>query len=175
MKNPLLTLALIFTLSLTIIIASSCSKETDSEKAKNDLIGTWTIDNTTSDLTVGGVDLVTYMTTNFDYTQQEAETLVNAFIAAIDVSNEGTINFRDDDTYRITTPDETEDGTWSVNDDGNKLILVYDDGTDNLTIVNLSSSDLTVSFPTETEDVDLDDDGDDETTINIDMTVDLSK
>ncbi|MEZ5197100.1 MAG: DUF4923 family protein [Bacteroidales bacterium] len=173
MKNTLLPL--LFTLMLSMVLVSSCKKETEDEKTQNDLIGTWNIDNSTADLSVGGVDLVTYMTTNFEYTEQEAQMLVNFFTSGIEAGNQGTINFKDDNTYQFTNSEGVENGTWSINNDGNTLVLVYENETDNLTIVSLSSSNLKLRIPTETEDIDLDDDGDNETTVNIDMTLNLSK
>lgn len=175
MKKLLPVLALLITLTLSISLTTSCSKESEDEKKTNDLIGTWTIGNTTADLSVGGVDMVTYMTTNFDYTEEQAQMLVNLFTAGLEGSNQGTVNFKDDNTYTLTNSDGVENGTWSVNNDGSTLTLVYQNETDNLTIVSLSSSNLKLRIPTETEEVDLDDDGIDETTVDIDMELNLSK
>lgn len=174
MKNPLLTLALFFSICLTLIITPSCNKD-EEEKATNNLLGTWTIGTTSADLSVDGEDLVTYMTTNFDYTEQSAQFLVNIFTGALESENQGTITFNDDNTYRLVNSDGTEDGTWSIHNDGNTLTLVYENETDNLTILSLSASNLKLRIPTETEDIDLDDDGDNETTVDINMELNLSK
>ncbi len=175
MKKLLPIPALIVILAISISLTTSCSKESEDEKKSNDLIGTWTIDNTTADLSVGGVDIVTYMTTNFDYTEQQAQMLVDIFTAGMEASNQGTVNFKDDNTYTLTNSDGVENGTWSVNNDGSTLTMVYQNETDNLTILSLSSSNLKLKIPTETETVDLDDDGTEETTIDIDMELNLSK
>ena len=175
MKNTLPTIVLFMTLIFTMNILQSCSKEDEEEKATNNLLGTWTIGTTSADLSVDGVDMVTYMTTNFDYTEQTAQMLIDFFTAGIETSNQGTINFKDDNTYRLINSDGTEDGTWSLSNDGNTLTLVYEDETSNLTIVSLTSSNLKLQIPTETEDVDLDDDGDNETTVDINMELNLSK
>lgn len=175
MKKRLPISVLIIFLSFSISLTTSCSKESEDEKKTNDLIGTWTIGSTTADLSVDGVDMVTYMTTNFDYTEEQAQFMVNLFTAGLEGSNQGTINFKDDNTYTLTNSDGVENGTWSVNNDGSTLTLVYENETDNLTIVSLSSSNLKLRIPTETEDIDLDDDGVDETTIDIDMELNLSK
>lgn len=173
MKNSLLPLLL--SLILTMVLVSSCNKETEDEKAQNELIGTWNIDNSTADLSVGGVDLATYMTTNFNYTEEQAQMMVNLFTSGIEAGNQGTINFKDDNTYQFTNSEGVENGTWSINNDGSTLVLVYENETDNLTIVSLSSSNLKLRIPTESETVDLDDDGDDETTIDVDIELNLSK
>ena len=78
MKNRLLSIALIFSLSLLLAFNTSCKKDEETNQPDapvNNIIGIWTINNSNVDLTVDGVDLVTYMTTNFEYTQQEAEVL----------------------------------------------------------------------------------------------------
>lgn len=175
MKNTLPTIVLFMTLIFTMNILQSCNKEDDEEKATNNLLGTWTIGSTSADLSVDGVDMVTYMTTNFEYTEQTAQMLIDFFTAGIETSNQGTINFKDDNTYQLINSDGTEDGTWSLSNDGNTLTLVYENETDNLTIVNLTSSNLKLRIPTETEDIDLDDDGDNETTVDINMELNLSK
>ncbi len=115
------------------------------------------------------------MTTNLDYTEQQAQMLVDIFTAGMEASNQGTVNFKDDNTYTLTNADGVENGTWSVNNDGSTLTMVYQNETDNLTILSLSSSNLKLKIPTETETVDLDDDGTEETTIDIEMELNLSK
>jgi hypothetical protein len=175
MKNPLLKSALIFSLVLSIVIGNSCKKDEETNEAINNLLGTWTINNSDVNLSVDGVDLVTYMVDNFGYSQQEAETLVSYFKLAIGADSQGTINFKDDNTYQLINSDGEENGSWSVNDEGSILTLEFAGEVDNLNIVSLTSSNLKLTVPTESEEVDLDDDGDVETTVDVDIELNLSK
>lgn len=175
MKTSLLKFTILFTLVLSVILVTSCSKESEEEKATNNLIGTWTFGDTDVELTANGQDIIDYMTSNFDYTPEQAQMLVDIFTAGMASENTGTVNFKDDNTYHSVTPDGNEDGTWSMSEDGNTITLKYEQETDNFTIVSLSSSAMTLKLPTETEDVDFDDDGDDETTLEIKMELKLTK
>lgn len=175
MKNSIQNLSLVFFLSITILFSTACNKEDDNEKATNDIHGTWTIGQSTVDLSVGDVDLVDYMAINFGYSLQEAQMLVSYFTSAMQAGSQGTITFNDDGTYQLINSDDTENGTWAVNNDGSTLTLVFDSETENLSIISLSSSNMKLGIPTETEEVDLDGDDEDETTISIDMELNLSK
>lgn len=175
MKNTLSKLGFIFTLVLSIIIVTSCNKESEGEKATNDLLGTWTFSGTDVELTANGQDIIDYMTSDFGYTQEQAQMLVDIYTAGIEAGNTGTINFKDDNTYHMVSPDGNEDGTWSMSEDGNTLTVKFEQETDNLTVVSLSSSALTLKLPSETEEVDFDDDGDNETTLEIKMELKLTK
>lgn len=179
MKNSRQNLALIFFFSITILFSTSCNKDDDNEddnqKATNDIHGTWTIGQSSVDLSVGGVDLVEYMTTTFGYSQQEADMMVGFFTNAMQAGSQGTITFNDDGTYKLVNSDGTENGTWSINNDGATLTLVFEGETDNLNIISLSSSSMKLAIPTDTEEVDLDGDDENETTISIDMELNLSK
>jgi hypothetical protein len=166
------TFILLLTVSFTFY---ACNKEDEGEKAANDLIGTWAINDTDVELSVGGEDLVTHMVNNFGYSQMEAETAVSFFTTGIEAENQGTINLKENNTYTLTNSDGEENGTWSLSSDGNTLTIVFENETDNLTILSLSSSSMQLKVPTEQEQIDLDDDGVDETTVDIDMELGLSK
>ncbi len=175
MKKYLQNLAILGILSVLIISGSSCKKEDDNEKAANDLHGTWTINQTNVDLTVDGVDLVDYMVSNFTYTQQQAQAMVDIFTVSLQSGNSGTITFREDNTYTFVNNDEEENGTWSIGNDGATLTMNFDNEADNLTILSLSSSSLKLQIPTESEMADLDGNGEDETEIDIDTELTMSK
>jgi len=175
MKNLLPKLTMLISISIAIVLTSSCSKEDENEQASNDLLGTWTFGQSSVDLSVGSVDLVDYMVANFEYTQQEAEIMVSFFTTAMQSANQGTITFNENGNYQLVNSDGTENGTWSIDNDGNTLTLVYEGETDNISIISLSASSMKLGIPTETAEIDLDGDDENETTVNIDSELNLSK
>jgi len=176
MKNLLQKLSILFFISSLILISPACSKDDDEdEKASNDLHGSWTINETVLDLSVDGVDLVDYLVNEMNYTEQEAQFMVDFYSNAIQAGNQGNITFNDDNTYKYVNNGDEENGTWSISNDGNTLTMVYENETDNLTILSLTSSSLKLKLPTETEQVDIDGDDVEETTIDMDMEIHLTK
>lgn len=175
MKNSLQNLAILFFLSIGILFSTSCSKEDANEEATNDLLGTWTMGQSTVDLTVDGVDLVEHMATTLGIPEQQAEAMVAFFTASMQQGAQGTITFKDDNTYQFVNSQETENGTYSIGNDGQTLTLNYENEVDNLTIVSLSSSNMQLALPQESEEIDLDGDDENETTVDINMTLNLSK
>jgi hypothetical protein len=82
---------------------------------------------TTIDLSVGGVDVVQYMVETFDYTQEQGEQTIANIAAAINSGNSGTMEFRPDKTYKIAyTSGDTEEGSWSINEEGTELSTASD-------------------------------------------------
>jgi hypothetical protein len=175
MKNSLHKLPVLIFLSALIIFSVSCKKEDEEEKASNDLHGTWTFKETNVDLSVGGVDLVDYLVNTMGYSATEAQFMVDFYVNAMESSNQGTITFNDDNTYKYVDGQGEENGTWSITNDGNTLTMVYDGETDNLTILSLSSSSLKLRLPPETESVDMDGDDVEETDITVVMEISLTK
>lgn len=177
MKNTLLNSALILILSFSIVLISSCKKEDEDDAVKDDLIGTWTLGETSVEITVGNMDVIQYMVAIFGFPENEAQMAVDSLITEINNDNTGTINFEEDNTYHLilTNSNEEEYGTWSVSNNGNTLNLYFYDGEDNLPILSLTASSLHLEIPTEFEDVDLDDDGVNETTLEIGGDLRLSK
>ena len=166
-------------MSLSILLFTSCETD-EGEKVQSDLIGTWTIDESTVDMTIGGVSLVTFLMNTYQASEAEAKAFADIIMAEFESEISGTITFNGDNTYQAKMGDEVENGTWSVSSDGNTLTItgVDDDGTtysDDLIIVSVSSSMLVVSPPAETEDIDLDDDGVNETTMQIALELTLTK
>ena len=146
-------------------------------EATNLLIGTWSIDETIAEVSVDGVDIVTYLVNNYGYDADSAQTELDLFTELMHWENEGTINFKSDNTYyaEFTNTNESEDGTWTITNDGKTLKIFFDNEEDRLNIQNLSASAATFNLPTETEDADLDDDGVNETTLDINVSLKLSK
>ncbi len=177
MKNPFLIYAVILVLSLSTILVSSCKKEDELNETENALVGTWTMGQTSVEITVDGMDVIEYLITVFDIPEAEAQAAVDSIISEINESSAGTIAFKADNSYHLnfTNTSEEEDGTWSVSSDGNTLNLYFENEENNLPILSLTASSALIGIPTEYEDIDVDDDGVNETTLKIDMELNLTK
>jgi hypothetical protein len=164
-------------IAVAIVTISSCKKDNEDENNNSSnnpsLVGTWTISESTVNITANGMDIVEYMMNTFGYTQEQAQLIEDFLLLDIENGYSGTITFNSDNTYNVVTPDDTENGTWSLSGDGKTLTLTYEDGTDNLTVVSLTSTTLILQQPTETEMIDFDDDGIDETTMQLDAQIKL--
>ena len=169
-------------LLVTFSLFTSCTKDDDpGGEVVSDIIGTWTIDGSTVDITVDGVDLIAALMEALEITQTEAELFASFFTAGYGGDVSGTITFKSDNTYTATfPPDDQETGKWKVSSDGKTLTMntKKDDGTyyddDVLTIKTLTSTTMVLLVPSETEMEDIDDDGTDET-LEISMEITLSK
>ena len=166
-------------MSLSLVFFNSCEKDED-EKVSSDLIGTWTIKESSMDIAVGGVDLVSYLMTAFEIPEAQAMLFADLFLGGDGgMAPTGTITIKDDNTYTANIDGEAESGTWAVSMDGKTLTIsgTDEDGpySDDLTIVSLSSSQLVLSFTEDSEEVDLDDDNVAETTMDFSITMTLTK
>jgi hypothetical protein len=166
-------------ISFSLVFFNSCETD-DDEQVKSDLIGTWTIDDSDVEIKVGGVDLVDYLIEMFDIPQEQAQDIADLLSGDYGDVEASTITFNEDNTYQVNFGDGVENGTWSVSSDGKTLTIteVNDDGedyVDNLTITSLTSSMLVLTLPTETEEIDLDEDGINETTMEISVVITLTK
>ena len=177
MKNPFLTYTVILVLSISTILVSSCKKEVELNETENDMVGTWTLGQTSVEITVDGINVIEYLTTFFDLTEAEAQAAVDSIVSEINEDNKGSIAFKADKSYHIsfTNSGDQEDGNWSVSNDGNTLNLYFEDEENNLAILSLTTSAALLGLPTEYEDVDVDDDGVNETTLKMDMELSLTK
>jgi len=169
--------SLLILMSLSLGFLTSCEKD-EGEKASSDLIGTWTIQESSMDVTIDGVDLVAYLMTALGIPEAQAKVFADLFLASEGgMSPTGTITIKDDNTYTANMDGEVENGTWAVSSDGKTLTISgtdeYGPYSDVLTIVSLSSSQLVLTI-TEDSEEDLDDDGVDET-LDIVITLTLTK
>jgi len=164
---------------LSLVLFNSCEKD-EGEKVSSDLIGTWTVKESSMDVTVGGVDLVSYIMTAFEIPEAQAQLFADLFLADEGgMAPTGTITIKDDNTYTANMDGESESGTWAVSMDGKTLTISgtdeYGPYSDDLTIVSLSSSQLVLSITEDSEDVDLDDDDVAETTLDFSITMTFTK
>ena len=179
MKNPIFTFSLIIAFSISVVFISSCKKDEDNtESTTNMLVGTWSMDETELDITVGGVDIVDHLVDEFNYERDSAQAQMDFAEAFISWENEGTVDFKSDKSYHLTfdnNDQDEEDGTWSVTDNGNTLRLVNGNETDDIKILSISSTAAQFGLPDETEEADLDDDGVNESTLLIKSKLRLNK
>lgn len=181
MNKQLFKLALLLIISTSIISISSCKKDKNDDNQTNSIIGIWTFNNTMVNTTVGGMDLVEYLTTNFDITTEEAQAYKDLLKEdyPVEDTNTATVEFKADESYHIATIDMTdeENGSWSMSSDGKMLSLVDSDQyqTD-LEIVSLTTSSfILTTILDKSDEFDFDQDGVNETTIDIIAELHLSK
>jgi hypothetical protein len=181
MNKQFFKLALLLFIGFAVVSFSSCKKDENANAQPNAIIGNWTVNKTTVSLTVGGMDLIAYLTTNFGVTTEEAqafEDMLKEDYPDTDTDTE-TVEFKADNSYHIASIDMTdeEDGTWSVSGDGKTLSLVdSDQDQTNLEIVSLTASALVLTTQLdESEEFDFDEDGVNESTIDIGLELNLSK
>jgi len=176
MKNLFSTLVIILVLSFSISIISSCHKVTENIAVADAIVGYWRFGETSVEVTVDGVDFVQYATTKFGLTTEEAEDLLDNILDDVLENYAGQIDFNGDRTYEVTlNNDDKESGEWSVSPDGKILNYYFENKKNELVILKLTASLLRVQFPKQYEDVDIDNDGVNETTVEINRTQDITK
>jgi len=150
--------------------------ENPDNPAVNHLIGLWTITDAQLDASIEGKSLVEYAVDLLGVSELEAEILASLFEDALMSNFDGTIEFKSDNTYITNTGGEVDDGTWSLNSNGDELTL--DAGTIDEQVIDvliLTASSLKVSLDqTEFEDID-DDPLTPDVPINMSIELTLSK
>ena len=136
--------------------AASCSEDGE-EVTPSKLVGTWTITNVTLG-DVGGMSMTGFLS-NIPGVDEVTAGLLGPVLEATMLSQyTGNIEFKEDGTYIMMIAGEDEDGTWSLNSGGDKIIL--DGGTVDeqmIDIVSLNNNVLILAVGV-TELADLDDD-----------------
>ncbi len=177
MKYILIKSKLLLLFGVVILIAASCDKLSDGEKAEENLIGEWASSSVSAEISVGGVDLLHLLVTTAGLSETEADSIVNdVFSEIVESVSGGTITFNEDHTYNSFFEGEHTSGTWEINSDGSTLTM--DSGTDDeeeLFIESISSTTFVVKLPDESEEADLDDDGVNETTLDMKVELTLTK
>jgi hypothetical protein len=165
---------LLLLIGFSLVIFSSC--ETDDNNGGDNgsgLVGKWTIDDSEASVTVGGVDFLTYLVNTMGIPQEQAEMIAGYMTGSSGAASTGTITFNEDGTYTAMVDGDSESGNWSLSSDGKVLTITGtdDDGSysDELIVESLTSSKLVLVLPIESEDVDMDDDGVNETTLDYSM------
>jgi hypothetical protein len=138
----------------SLFLLPSCSED---PTPSNNLIGTWTSDEITLNVTVDGKTLLQYYMDEFDLTASEAQEYVDMVNSIMEdyFPQNMTIQFKSDNTYTSTTDGEPDSGTWSLSSDEKKLTT--DAGTVDqmiLDVIELTSSKLDLQVTqNQTEDI----------------------
>ena len=160
----------LFVVLLSFMAFSACEKDKDDKANEKDLIGLWTINSSSTEMTVNGKDMIDFLVDEMGFTQSEAE----QFATFYETELTGTMEFKSDGTYKAIDDGDTTEGTWELSSDKTKIIM--DKGTadeDEASIISFSSSKMTLEISmSETMDVDGDEVDD---TLLIKMRVNLSK
>jgi len=163
MKNFKVLLALI----LGLFVLQACNSDNE-ETSEADIVGKWTVSDLAFDITINGESLSEY------FSEDEADLFEPFFTETLeDEFQDVSIEFKSDGTYSSEDSDgATDTGSWSLNSDGD--VLVLDDGTADEFILNVVSSTnntLILNY-NETDDSDIDFDGNpDEFIVSMDLTL----
>lgn len=125
---------------VTALFLSACEK--DKDETRDDLVGKWNSGTSTFNTKVGDKTLLQYFT-DLWMTASDAQVYAGLITLSLQQAFAGSITFNSDNTYTADLGGEADNGTWSINDDGNKLTI--DSATDEaitMDIVNLSSNEL---------------------------------
>lgn len=155
---------------------TSCQKSTEDIIIVNGLIGMWRVHGSEIDTTVEGEELVDYLVNNFGYTEEKAQDFSDDFITENYHLEVASVSFKADKTYllELINQDE-EDGTWLVSADGKLLSLIESGDTTQFEILDITANSLSIQLPTEQNTVDADGDGEDETTVDVNIIQSLGK
>lgn len=160
-KNFFLKTLPVILFALTLVI--SCKKDDNFSSA--DLVGTWTLSSESIELEmkVNGKTMKQYLIDKgvpAAVAQEAVDGFYDEFYGSVDeqigTAFAGTMTFKSDGTYTATSDGETENGTWSLND--NKLTLTANGETIGLDVEKLTKSELLLSMK-ESENIDIDNDG----------------
>ena len=170
MKTLLEKMKYFLMFSLALLILTQCGGDDEGDSNVDDLIGTWTASSVTFEFDIGGQTLTQFFQDAFGISEADAQLLVDAFEQGFD----GTIQFKEDNTYDSSFDGDIETGTWTLSSDAMTLTLDPDLEDDNtvFNVVTLNSSTLIISL-TETEMEDFDGGGTEETlTITLELSFD---
>ncbi|MDF1575549.1 MAG: hypothetical protein P1P86_10215 [Bacteroidales bacterium] len=154
------------------VFVSSCNKSQDIDEA--DLIGTWDIGQASVDIKVGPISLFQFVKTTLQFSDQEAQDLVDELASEFDEFG-GTITFNADYSYQMLHGDFAENGTWELDEE--KLYMTKNgemQEDDPMTVESLDSSSALISWK-EDQEVDITEDGSSDFTATLVIELNLSK
>ena len=151
----LFTLAVI---GISFVFTTACDKDEVGITAS--IVGSWTVSETSMDMTIDGISWLDYMVNELGLTSEIAETSWAEIQSETDM--EGIVEFKDEGVFTTEwVGDAPELGTWIL--DGNNLTInVEGDDTMVFDVITLSDTQLVIKN-TETESEDMDQDGTEET------------
>lgn len=183
MKSKIQNIILLMMIGLSISVITSCNKddkniiETENETI-DAIVGEWQINESNMEMTSGQEAYILFLTTTYDVSADSAQIILDLFMSdyfEIEQIN-GTITFNSDQTYQITSNDSNENGTWLKSIDG-KMITISSEGEEDqlLNIRELTNTTLVLSILMESEYFDLDENGSEETLLEFEVVLHLSK
>ena len=156
MRKLLANVKFLFIIGAIFLFVTSCNEDSE-EVTPAKLVGNWTITNVTLG-DVGGMSMTSFLSDLMGISELQAQILAPILETTMISQYTGNIEFKDDGTYIMNIAGETDDGTWSLSSDGNKIIL--DGGTQDeqiIEIVSLNNNVLILALNvTELQDLDED-------------------
>lgn len=176
MLKRLLRIRILILINLVFILISSCQKISEDVDVANALTGHWKVKETSIDITAGGIDMIQYLTTNFGYSADESQAIYDSLTETILENTFETIIFDQEKIFLLNADkDDEEGGSWSVSVDGEMLFLYFEYEQEESEIIDITAQLLILKPSTKYQEVDFDNDGVDETTLEINLEQNLSK
>jgi hypothetical protein len=164
---------LFWALPMVALFATFSCNEDGEVFVADDIVGLWTIQEASADISVGSMSLVDYLKEYLELSEIEAQAFELAMKQGIAEGMNGTVDMKSDNTYLAEFADDPpETGDWELID-GKKLKLLETGAAEpaELTIISLTSSKLVLEFE-ESEVEDMNQDGtDEELTMLINLTL----
>ena len=129
-----LTLLLLFGVLSVFISYTGCNNDED-EPEINPIIGTWTISDVNLVTEFGDMSVKEFLMEVGGLPEIDAMGYALLFESLLDATFNGTIEFKEDNTYESYIAGEKEEGTWHLNSTRDQLTL--NSGTSDETIVSV--------------------------------------
>jgi len=130
-----LNLLLILGVLSVFISYTGCNSDDNDDPVINPLIGIWTISDVNLVTELGEMSVKEFLMEVGGLSDLDATGYTILFESLLESTFNGTIEFKDDNTYESNIAGEMEEGTWHLNSDGDELTL--NSGTSDETIVNV--------------------------------------
>ena len=130
-----LNLLLILGVLSVFISYTGCNSDDDGDPVINPLIGVWTISDVNLVTEFGDMSVKEFLMEVGGLSDLDATGYTILFESLLESTFNGTIEFKDDNTYESNIAGEMEEGTWNLNSDGDELTL--NANTSDETVVNV--------------------------------------
>ena len=130
-----LNLLLLLGVLSVFISYTGCNSDDDGDPVINPLIGIWTISDVNLVTELGDMSVKEFLMEVGGLSDLNATGYTILFESLLESTFNGTIEFKDDNTYKSNIAGEMEEGTWRLNSDGDELTL--NSGTSDETVVNI--------------------------------------
>jgi len=144
-----LKLLLLFGALSVFISYTGCNSDDEGDPIVNPLIGTWTISDVNLVTDIGDMSVKEFLMEVGGLSDLKATGYAILFESLLVSTFNGTIEFKDDNTYVSNIAGEMEEGTWQLSSNGDKITL--DTGTTEetvITVITLTENTLKLSLST---------------------------